>query len=71
MKVVGISHRLKRAWLDAVLDRLVQTTDETELRTFLDQRLREELPGNYSRAIRTRAGCNRWLATGRWRIRAI
>ena len=49
-KVVGISQKIKRAWLDAVLDRLVQTTDEADLRTFLDQRLREELPGPESRA---------------------
>ena len=31
-KVVGISQKIKRAWLDAVLDRLVQTTDEADLR---------------------------------------
>ena len=49
-KIVGISHRLKRAWLDDVLDRLVQTTNEKELRNFLDKRLREELPGKESRA---------------------
>ena len=49
-KVVGISQKIKRAWLDAVLDRLVQTTDEAALRTFLDQHLREELPGPESRA---------------------
>ena len=47
---VGISHRLKRAWLDDVLDRLVQTTDEKELRAFVDQRLRDELPGKDARA---------------------
>lgn len=47
---VGISHRLKRAWLDDLLDRLVQTRDEKELRAFVDQRLREELPGKDSRA---------------------
>ena len=52
-KIVGISHRLKRAWLDAVLDRLVQTTDEKELRAFLDEHLREELPGTESRAKAT------------------
>ena len=50
MKTVGMSQRLKRAWLDDVLDRLVQTTDEKELRAFVDQRLREELPGNEGRA---------------------
>ena len=49
-KVVGISQKIKRAWLDAVLDRLVQTTDEADLRTFLDEHLREELPGPESRA---------------------
>ena len=47
---VGISQRLKRAWLDAVLDRLVQTRDEKELRAFVDQRLRDELPGKEARA---------------------
>lgn len=49
-KIVGISQKIKRAWLDAVLDRLVETTDETELRTFLDKHLKEELPGKESRA---------------------
>jgi hypothetical protein len=48
--VVGISQKIKRAWLDVVLDRLVQTTDETDLRMFLDHHLREELPGKASRA---------------------
>ena len=42
--------KIKRAWLDAVLDRLVQTTDEAELRAFLDKHLKDELPGKESRA---------------------
>ena len=49
-KFVGISHRIKRAWLDAILDRLVQTTNEVELRKFLDKHLKAELPGKESRA---------------------
>src|SRR5438552_249757 len=49
-KLVGISQKIKRAWLDALLDRLVKTTDEAELRTFLDTHLKEELPGTESRA---------------------
>ena len=49
-KLVGISQKIKRAWLDAVLDRLTQTTDEAKLRTFLDKHLKEELPGKESRA---------------------
>lgn len=49
-KLVGISQKIKRAWLDAVLDRLVQTTDEAELRAFLDKHLKSELPGKESRA---------------------
>jgi hypothetical protein len=49
-KLVGISQKIKRAWLDALLDRLVKTTDEAELRTFLDKRLKEERPGTESRA---------------------
>lgn len=48
--VVGISQKIKRAWLDAVLDRLIQTTDEADLRTFLDQYLKNDLPGKESRA---------------------
>jgi hypothetical protein len=49
-KVVGISQKIKRGWLDAVLDRLVETTDKAELRAFLDKHLKEELPGTESRA---------------------
>jgi hypothetical protein len=49
-KLVGISQKIKRAWLDAVLDRLTQTTDEAELRSFLDKHLKAELPGKESRA---------------------
>jgi hypothetical protein len=49
-KLVGISQKIKRSWLDALLDRLVNTTDEVELRAFLDNRLKDELPGTESRA---------------------
>jgi hypothetical protein len=49
-KVVGISQKIKRAWLDAVLDRLAKTTEKAELRTFLDKHLKDELPGTESRA---------------------
>ena len=52
-QVVGFSQKTKRAWLDAVLDRLVQTRDEGELRKYLDKHLKEELPGNESRAKST------------------
>ena len=48
--VLGIDRKIKRAWLDALLDHLTQTTDHEELRRFLDERLAEELPGNASRA---------------------
>ncbi len=47
---IGIDRKIKRAWLDALLDRLVQTQDEPELRAFLDDRLKAELPGKESRA---------------------
>lgn len=49
-KVVGFSQKTKRAWLDALLDKLVQTTDEAELRTFLEKYLKDDLPGKESRA---------------------
>lgn len=49
-KVVGIDRKIKRAWLDKVLDRLAQTTEEADLRAFLDRTLKEELPGKESRA---------------------
>jgi len=52
-KVVGIDRKIKRAWVDAVLDRLAQTTDEAELRIFLDKHLKDELPGKESRAKTT------------------
>jgi hypothetical protein len=49
-RVIGISQKIKRVWLDAPLDRLVKTTDEVDLRTFLDRHLKHELPGKESRA---------------------
>lgn len=49
-KIVGISQKIKRSWLDAVLDQFAQTTDEREVRAFLDEYLRKQLPGPESRA---------------------
>lgn len=49
-KVVGFSLKIKRKWLDAVLDRLAKTTDEADLRSFLDKQLKDDLPGKESRA---------------------
>ena len=76
-KVVGIDRKIKRAWVDAVLDRLTQTTDEAELRTFLDKHLKDELPGKESRAKTTGiilriwsgipAVSGRLCGTGPWR----
>ena len=48
--VIGIDRKIKRAWLDVLLDHLAQTTDHEELRRFMDERLAEELPGAASRA---------------------
>ena len=42
-KIVGISQKIKRAWLDVVLDRLDQALNEKEVRAFLDRR--HDLPG--------------------------
>ncbi len=50
MKVVGISQKIRRPWLDFALDRLAQTRDEKQLRSMLDAHLREDLPGTESRA---------------------
>ncbi len=47
---VGISLKLKRAWLDAFLARLVETTEEASLRLQLDELLQAELPGAQVRA---------------------
>lgn len=49
-KVVGISQKIKHAWLDAALDQLAQSTDKADLRSFLDKQLRDELLGKESRA---------------------
>src|SRR3954454_11134601 len=48
--VIGIDRKIKRAWLDVLLDHLAQTTDPEEVRRFVDERLAEELPGAASRA---------------------
>ena len=47
---VGISFKIRRAWLDSVFDRLAVTNDEAELRHFLDDLLKEDLPGKETRA---------------------
>lgn len=49
-KIVGISQKIRRSWMDAVLDRLAQTDDDGELRAFLDEYLTADLPGKESRA---------------------
>lgn len=67
-KIVGIDRKIKRAWLDAVLDRLVQTTDEAELRTFLDEQLTAELPGKESRAKSTGIVLRIWSGIPRERV---
>jgi len=48
--VIGIDRKIKRAWLDVLLDHLAQTTDPEELRRFTDERLADGLPGAASRA---------------------
>jgi hypothetical protein len=48
--MIGIDRKIKRAWLDVLLDHLARTTDAEELRRFEDERLAEELPGAASRA---------------------
>jgi hypothetical protein len=48
-KVIGIDRKIKRAWLDATLDRLATTTDADKLREFVDGQLQDELPGAESR----------------------
>src|ERR1700733_11809054 len=48
-QVIGIDRKIKRAWLDATLDRLASTTDADQLRQFVDERLQAELPGKESR----------------------
>lgn len=67
-KIVGIDRKIKRAWLDTVLDRLVQTTDEPELRTFLDEHLTAELPGKESRAKSTGIVLRIWSGIPRERV---
>jgi hypothetical protein len=48
--IVGISQKLKRGWLDELLNSVSQSRDEKSLRTFLDQILQHELPGVEARA---------------------
>lgn len=48
--VIGIDRKIKRVWLDALLDQLADDQDTGRLRKFLDGSLRKELPGKESRA---------------------
>lgn len=48
-QVIGIDRKIKRAWLDATLDCLSRTTDAGQLRQFVDEQLKGELPGQESR----------------------
>ena len=48
-KVVGFSQRTKKSWLDAMLDHLGREPDPRELKSFLDQALKEDLPSAASR----------------------
>ncbi len=48
--VIGIDRRIRRVWLDTLLDRLVEDQDTGRLRRFLDSLLRKKLPGKESRA---------------------
>ncbi|MFI5453817.1 MAG: hypothetical protein ACHRXM_00030 [Isosphaerales bacterium] len=48
--VLGIDRKIKRTWLDALLDHMAQTIDEDELRSFLADHLKDDVPGHASRA---------------------
>src|SRR5882724_3203507 len=48
--VIGFSQKIKRVWMEAILDQLLQTTEAHEVQQFLDARLTEDLPGKESRA---------------------
>jgi hypothetical protein len=48
--IVGISQKLKKGWLDDLLDNVSQSGDEKSVRAFLDDRLRQELPSVEARA---------------------
>jgi hypothetical protein len=69
--VIGIDRKIKRTWLDAVLDRLGQTTDPDDLRGFLDEGLKDELPGQASRAKSVGIALRIWsgIPTGRIPLR--
>ena len=47
--VVGFDRKIKREWLDALLDRLADEQSEENLRAFLHQLLRDEHPGETAR----------------------
>jgi len=48
-KVVGISLKTRRDWLDAALDQLIHMNDESKVRFFLDEYMKQELPGKQYR----------------------
>jgi hypothetical protein len=50
--VVGISQKIKRMWMDQVLDAVIGGVDESRLRGLLDAEMRDGLPGATARAKR-------------------
>lgn len=44
-QIVGISNKIKRIWLDTILDKVLQIKDNDELRSFMDQNLMSDIPG--------------------------
>jgi hypothetical protein len=67
-KIVGISQKIKRSWLDVVFDQFAQTTGEKEVRAFLEEHLRKQLPGKASRAKASGIVLRIWSGIGRQHV---
>jgi len=59
--VLGIDRKIKRTWLDALLDHMARTTDQDELRSFLADHLKDDLPGHASRAKSVGIALRIWI----------
>ncbi len=68
-EVIGLDRRIKRAWLDGLLDRLSKESDPAVLRKFLHQLLAEDHPGEASRARTISMVMRIWVLIPKDRLR--
>jgi len=57
---IGIDRKIRRAWLDTMVDHLADAESQSDLRTMLEAEIQKDLPGPVSRAKTTRIILRIW-----------